>query len=112
MHFLWKLPENDSNYSQKWQMIKGLSTIRHNQTYKTNGKRIWQNRFWEHLIRGEKDYENHFHYIHINPIKHGYVNRLIDWRFSSFQDYVNIGVYDIDYGFKEGLKNDDGDYGE
>ena len=92
-------------------MIKGLSTIRHNQTYKTIGKRIWQNRFWEHLIRDEKDYENHFHYIHINPIKHGFVNKLIDWKFSSFQDYVDKGVYDIDYGFQGDCK-EGCDYGE
>ena len=112
MHFIWKLPDNDSNYSRRWQMIKGLSTIRHNQHFGTKGKRIWQNRFWEHLIRDEEDYQNHFHYIHINPIKHGFANKPIDWKFSSFQDYVDKGIYDIDYGLKESVIKFDGNYGE
>ena len=31
-----------------------------------------------------------FHYIHQNPLKAGLVNRLEDWRFSSFREYANI----------------------
>ena len=30
-----------------------------------------QRRFWEHTIRDETDLENHFDYIHYNPVKHG-----------------------------------------
>ncbi len=35
--------------------------------------RLWQHRFWDHMIRNERDYENHFDYIHYNPVKHGLV---------------------------------------
>lgn len=31
-----------------------------------------------------------FHYIHQNPYKAGLVNKLGDWRFSSFRDYANL----------------------
>jgi len=34
---------------------------------------FWQKRFWDHVIRSELDLENHIHYIHFNPVKHGYV---------------------------------------
>lgn len=30
-----------------------------------------------------------FHYIHQNPYKAGLVNKMEDWEFSSFQDYIN-----------------------
>ena len=31
---------------------------------------VWQNRFWEHLIRDEADYARHVEYCYINPVKH------------------------------------------
>ena len=34
---------------------------------------VWQRRFWEHLIRDERDFSNHVEYIHYNPVKHGLV---------------------------------------
>jgi len=39
----------------------------------------WQRRFWEHMIRDEADFRAHMDYIHINPVKHGYVERVRDW---------------------------------
>ena len=33
------------------------------------GKRIWQARFYDHVIRNQKDYENTWRYIHENPAK-------------------------------------------
>ncbi|MBZ0092405.1 MAG: transposase, partial [Sulfuricellaceae bacterium] len=36
---------------------------------------IWQRRYWEHLIRDEADYRAHMDYVHINPVKHGLVER-------------------------------------
>ena len=37
---------------------------------------IWQRRYWEHLIRGERDYRAHMDCVHINPVKHGLVSVL------------------------------------
>ena len=58
-------------------------------------KRIWQARFWEHLIRDEEDYANHFHYIHGNPVKHGHVTKAADWPYSSFHRAMKQGLYDL-----------------
>ena len=49
---------------------------------------IWQRRFWGHAIRDDADFERHVDYIHINPVKHGYVTRVCDWPYSSFHRYV------------------------
>ena len=44
---------------------------------------IWQRRFWEHHIRDEADFTAHLRYCWVNPVKHGYVDRVQDWPFSS-----------------------------
>jgi putative transposase len=55
--------------------------------------KFWQKRFWDHVIRDEKDLENHIHYIHFNPIKHGYVSDPAQWQFSSFYEWQKRGAY-------------------
>ncbi|MBQ3195500.1 MAG: transposase [Clostridia bacterium] len=37
-----------------------------NQEY---GENIWQARFYDHIIRSIKDYEEHAEYIHANPFR-------------------------------------------
>lgn len=68
-----------------------------------NERGIWQRRFWEHIIRAEKDFANHVDYIHFNPVKHGYVESVADWQYSSFHRSVKLGNYDTnwEYGYTE-----------
>jgi REP-associated tyrosine transposase len=37
-------------------------------------------------------------YLHFNPVKHGYVERVRDWPYSTFLRCVNDGVYPLDWG--------------
>lgn len=94
LHTLWELPEDDFNYSVRWQKIKTRfskaiinSGIVLNKT-KHNEYDLWQRRFWEHTVRDQQDFENHVNYIHYNPIKHGLVDKLEDWPYSSFHHFV------------------------
>jgi REP-associated tyrosine transposase len=109
LHTIWKLPDGDSDYSTRWRLIKDKCTrslknqgyrIEHFSDSRIKKKEhgIWQRRFWEHQIRNEKDFENHMDYIHYNPIKHGYVESLLDWKWSSFHRYVKMGWYDPGWG--------------
>ncbi len=59
---------------------------------------IWQRRFWEHQIRDQQDYNNHFDYIHYNPVKHGLVKQVKDWPYSTFHHYVKKGFYPSNWG--------------
>ena len=59
---------------------------------------IWQRRFWEHLIRDEADFRAHMDYVHINPVKHGLVEHVADWPYSTFHGLVAQGVYARDWG--------------
>jgi predicted HTH domain antitoxin len=34
-------------------------------------------------------------YLHYNPVKHGYVTRVVDWPHSSFHRFVKLGSADL-----------------
>jgi len=107
MHCIWTLPEGDFDYSRRWGMIKAGFTkkIQHklpdfrisSSRRKHRESSIWQRRFWEHQIRDDRDFLMHTDYIHYNPVKHGYVERVQDWPYSTFHRYVDRGIYPIDW---------------
>jgi putative transposase len=104
LHCIWTLPPGDSDFSMRWRLIKsGFSralpqTELRSDVRKAAGERgIWQRHYWEHLIRDEADYQRHVDYIHVNPLKHGYVKRVTDWPYSTFHRYVAKGIYPPDW---------------
>ena len=44
---------------------------------------VWQKRFYEHTIRDEQDFNIKLQYIHNNPLKHGLVENIHDWKYGS-----------------------------
>lgn len=62
---------------------------------------LWQHRFWDHVIRDETDLEQHFDYIHYNPVKHEYVTKPEKWQFSSYQYWLEKGFYPEGWGYTE-----------
>jgi putative transposase len=59
---------------------------------------VWQRRFFEHTVRDERDLRRCVDYVHVNPLKHGLVNRVADWPWSSFHRYVRLGEYSMEWG--------------
>jgi REP-associated tyrosine transposase len=116
IHTVWTLPPEDTDFSMRWRLIKShfaksipkgerLSRVR-----QARGERgIWQRRFWEHLIRDERDYGRHVEYCYINPVKHGLVDRVQDWPFSSFHRDVGVGLFPADWAGQAEAK---GEFGE
>jgi putative transposase len=109
LHFIWTLPPEDSNYSQRVGRIKVLFTraLKSNQLAtekltisrsKHREQNVWQRRFWEHTIRHENDLRNCLDYIHYNPVKHGLVACPHLWEYSSFHKWVKQGYYGEDWG--------------
>lgn len=45
----------------------------------------------------QRDYAAHVDYVHINPIKHGLVQRVSDWPYSSFHRLVKAEIYPSDW---------------
>ena len=99
LHCIWTLPPGDTDYPERWRLIKLLfsralpKTERINASRESKGERgIWQRRFWEHTIRDERDLNNHIDYIHYNPVKHGHTARPADWPHSTTHLYVTRKV--------------------
>jgi len=110
LHCIWTLPENDLDFSGRWREIKKLFTKIHKYRYGSEAGKIWQHRFWEHYITSQSDFLQHLDYIHINPVKHGHVNSVKDWPYSSFHFYVRKGLYSINWaGTDDILKMDTGE---
>ena len=63
---------------------------------KRGEKGIWQRRYYDHIIRDEKDLHKHIDYIHYNSFKH-YSIAPKNWIFSSFHKFVKQGYYDIEW---------------
>ena len=63
--------------------------------------RIWQPRFFDHIIRDERDWRRQVDYIHGNPVKHGLVSDPFLWEFSSLKLYFEKGMYERVWGKRE-----------
>lgn len=107
-HCIWKMADDDDNFSVRWAMIKRrftklwLNSSRQDVSVSASrtkrGERgVWQRRFWEHLIRDQQDFARHMDYIHYNPVKHEYVLCPHQWKYSSFHRWVKENVYEFDW---------------
>lgn len=91
VHMLWALPEDDFDFVNRLRLLKSGFTRRLPEHLKATGRkgerRVWQTRYWEHVIRDENDLATHMDYIHWNPVKHGIVTSPDDWPHSSWHRY-------------------------
>ncbi|SCX97721.1 putative transposase [Desulfoluna spongiiphila] len=122
LHCIWTLPAGDGDFSLRWAKIKQHVTaacetcfFRDEMMSESRSRRgegtIWQRRFWEHRIRDDRDFETHMDYIHYNPVKHGVVEVVSTWPWSTYHRYVAQGVYPNDWGGAD-MPCHAGDFGE
>ncbi|MBU1396390.1 MAG: transposase [Gammaproteobacteria bacterium] len=105
LHAVWRLPSGDTDYPKRWSLIKANFSrgipkgecVCPSRTAKRE-RGIWQRRYWEHLIRDERDLQTHVDYIHHNPVKHGYVAQASAWPHSSIHRYIRMGWLKEDWG--------------
>jgi putative transposase len=108
LHTIWTLPPDDADFGIRWAMIKRFVTKQcapelkrdawmNASKLKRKESTLWQRRFWEHQIRDESDYQKHMDYLHYSPVKHGLVEKVADWPYSTFHRYVRQGVYGVDW---------------
>jgi putative transposase len=122
IHAVWTLPDGDANFPTRWRSIK----IRFSKAIPRDARRdgvrtapgergIWQRRYWEHVIRDERDLNNHIDYCWVNPVKHGHVTNVEDWPFSTFhRDHRGLPqTEDFEKALAEYAdKNQSGEFGE
>ena len=112
LHAIWTLPEGDADFAVRWRLIKAAFSRGLPQREQVSASRaakgergIWQRRYWEHTLRDDRDVTRHVDYIHFNPVKHGHVECVRDWPYSSFHRMVRLGIYPADWA---GDGKDDG----
>jgi putative transposase len=111
-HCLWTLPEGDSDLSTRMRLIKtfvtkqygkqlGINTDISTSRQKRQERNLWQRRFWEHLIRNDRDFTKHCDYIHYNPVRYQLCLTPQDWQFSTIHRFIQQGVYPQNWGMIE-----------
>ncbi|MDO8473018.1 MAG: transposase [Dehalococcoidia bacterium] len=107
LHCIWTLPAGDSDFSTRWRLAKRDFSYHYPDNHeppasesrlRRREKGLWQRRFWEHAIRNEEDLARHRDYIHYNPVKHRLVESPSQWKHSTFNRFVEKGLYDPDWG--------------
>jgi putative transposase len=109
LHAIWRLPDGDADHSRRWGEIKrragrsvraahGLALPANASARRRHESGLWQRRYWDHRIRDDEDLHRHLDYIHFNPVKHGLVERAVDWPHSSFHSFVERGWLTADWG--------------
>ncbi|SMP28596.1 REP-associated tyrosine transposase [Shimia sagamensis] len=97
MHAVWTLPRGDSDYARRWQIIKARFSrsvpkgVQRSSHVARRERAVWQRRFWEHHIRDAESYKAAITYCHMNPVKHGCVQRAEEWPYSSVHRDIACG---------------------
>jgi putative transposase len=68
--------------SREWNLADGQTGIR----------QVWY-RFTDRVIRDDRHFYHALNYIHINPVKHGYVGDPYEWPWSSVHAYAEAKGY-------------------
>ncbi len=116
MHAIWTLPKGDKDFSTRWGAIKarfsrkmgragftppppvGFANGGVNPALRRKGEvGLWQPRFWEHHIRDQADFDAHVRYCWGNPVKHGLVERAVDWPYSSIHRDIARGMVEPEW---------------
>jgi len=94
----------DNDLSSLMKRIKLSFSTSYRKRVSMRAGRVWQYRFWDHIIRDQQDFNRHIDYVHYNPVKHGLAANPFQWDYSSFHRYFKEGYYREDWGAKELLE--------
>ena len=109
-HFHLLIDTRGCNISNLIQRLKMSFSAQYLKRVGLKSGRVWQNRFWDHIIRDQEDWSRHVDYIHYNPAKHGCVVTPIEWQYSSIHVFHEEGLYQENWGQRE--LTFDGEFGE
>jgi putative transposase len=100
---------NSNNVSNLMKHFKQKFSGLYRSRYHLGKGRVWQYRYWDHIIRDQADLNRHLDYIHYNPVKHGAAINPRDYEQSSINKYAE--TYPADWGVREMIDFGD-DFGE
>ncbi len=89
--------------------IKLAFSARYRTAHNVTSGRVWQLRFYDHIIRDATDLNRHLDYIHFNPVKHGLTEDPFEWKWSSLDEFLRKGMYERNWRIEDEF---DGLFGE
>jgi len=105
IHCIWTLPILRTDFLLRWHSFEKrfteslcLSKASSAASVKTPNQVIWQQSIERSDIIDDLDYRAHMDYIHFNPVKHGLVDVVVQWPYSTFHRLSDRGLYPIEWG--------------
>ncbi len=86
-HFLFKTRVGDTLP----QMMKQLHANSREALARldTQKRKVAFYNYWDSCLRNRNEFFCYFNYVHLNPVKHGYVQQMSDYAFSSYQYWLD-----------------------
>lgn len=98
-HWLMLVDPGCDTFSTILHSVKRNFTLNYKKAHQIDTAfNAWQDRFWDHIVRDDQDFKNHFDYIHWNPVKHGLTMRPEDWAHSTYRHWLERGYYETGWG--------------
>jgi putative transposase len=73
--------------SEVLRLLHSRTATTINGHHRQRGRKVWY-RFSDRMIRNERHYLATVNYIHYNPVKHSYTDRMSGWPWSSVHEYA------------------------
>ncbi len=89
-HFVAQAPERASTLALLIKQIHSITARSLNQLDGTPGRQVWYN-YWDSCITYETSYFARLHYVHLNPVKHGIVDKAENYPFCSYRWFLEQG---------------------
>jgi putative transposase len=87
-HFIARSPGDALSLVTLIRKLHSITAILFNRLDGTPGRRVWQN-YWDSCVTNETSYLARLHYVHLNPVKHGVVERAEDYPFCSYRWFLD-----------------------
>jgi putative transposase len=79
-----------------FNLLHGRTSRQWNQEDGTVGRKVWYH-YSDRAIRSEQHFYRAINYLHVNPVRHGYVSRSRDWPWTSLALYqTSVGMEQLE----------------
>ena len=93
-HFIAQAPEHANSLSKLIRQIHSITAIQLNNWDNTPGRQVWFN-YLDTCLTYERSYLARLHYVHMNPVKHGLVDDVLDYPYCSFKWFIEEADDDL-----------------
>ena len=90
------LPHEETTISDVMKRFK-LATFQRLRAARFRSKPFWQSRFYDHALRTRSAFDEALDYMHMNPVRKGFVENPLAWKWSSARWLAeSTGAIEID----------------